>query len=201
MRTLRDPSGWKKNLPLYYSDFEEKKPKHLHPFFFFPRRFLSLNAPIFITISITFSHISRYVMERNVMEGKGILIHAAGRASSTFPLKRPLNHNLFGPSFHCISLKMIYALFVAENFRSEIASERVLANPASKTEALKTEYASKFPPQILQFFYLRPISLEFPLKTETRAELSNFSQICFRFTMKQKKKKNNKNKNKRNIYT
>lgn len=82
MRTLRDPSGWKKNLPLYYSDFEEKKPKHLHPFFFFPRRFLSLNAPIFITISITFSHISRYVMERNVMEGKG-------RSSST-PLDEPV---------------------------------------------------------------------------------------------------------------
>lgn len=182
--------------------FRRKKTQAFASIFLFSSSLSLAQCPYFHNY---FHNFLAYFALRNGKKRNGrkrkILIHAAGRASSTFPLKRPLNHNLFGPSFHCISLKMIYALFVAENFRSEIASERVLANPASKTEALKTEYASKFPPRILEFFYLRPISLEFPLKTETRAELSNFSQICFRFTMKQKKKKNNKNKNKRNIYT
>lgn len=191
MRTLRNPSGWKRKIFLLFtsatSDFE-KKPKHLHRFFFSS---LSLaQSPYFHNY---FHNFLAYFALRNGKKRwkKKRSSSAAGRAGSTFPLKRPLNHNLFGPSFHRISLKMIHALFAAENFLvrlwkfSRIRVENGNAKPNADL--------GKIFPEILEFLY-RPILLEFPLKTETRTELSNFSQICFQFTIKQKKIEWNKNK-------
>lgn len=114
MRTLRNPSGWKRKIFLLFtsatSDFEKK---HLHRFFFSS---LSLaQSPYFHNY---FHNFLAYFALRNGKKRwkKKGSSSAAGRAGSTFPLKRPLNHNLFGPSFHCISLKMIHALFATENF-------------------------------------------------------------------------------------
>lgn len=104
--------------------FRRKKTQAFASIFLFSSSLSLAQCPYFHNY---FHNFLAYFALRNGKKRNGrkrkILIHAAGRASSTFPLKRPLNHNLFGPSFHCISLKMIYALFVAENFRSEIASE------------------------------------------------------------------------------
>lgn len=101
-----------KNLSFRYIN-DSKKKKNLSIYIDFSFRPSSLaQCPYFHNYFHNFLAIYfvRHVMERNV--GRKRDPFAGGRASSTFPLKRPLNHNLFGPSFHCISLKMIYALFV-----------------------------------------------------------------------------------------
>lgn len=96
---------------------------------------------------------------------------------------------------------MIYALFVAENFRSEIASESSRESSVENRGA-ENRIRIKISPTNSQIFLsssnFTRISFE---NGNTRKTLEFFSNLFSIYHETKKKKKNNKNKNKRNIYT